>query len=99
MSENLTEPKPLPTIWSTPDELWEVIEPILKEHDAPKKCGQPRIDQREALDAIIFRMRSGCQWNLEIATIDGGSSPCSPRRVVGTDLLITLGDGFLGERG
>lgn len=37
--------------------------PILKEHDPPKSTGRPRIDQRQALDAIIFRMRSGCQWN------------------------------------
>ena len=33
------------------------------EHDPPKSTGRPRIDQRAALDAIIFRMRSGCQWN------------------------------------
>jgi len=63
MSENVTQEKPLPTIWHVPDELWEIIEPILQEHDPPKNTGRPRIDQREALDAIIFRMRSGCQWN------------------------------------
>jgi putative transposase len=43
--------------------LWEIIEPILEVHDPPKSTGRPRIDQRQALDAIIFRMRSGCQWN------------------------------------
>ncbi len=59
----MSEQKPLPTIWRTPDQLWEIIEPILKEHDPPKSTGRPRVDQREALDAIIFRMRSGCQWN------------------------------------
>ena len=63
MSENSTQQKPLATIWRVPDELWEIIEPILKEHDPPKSTGPPRIDQRQALDAIIFRMRSGCQWN------------------------------------
>ena len=63
MSENSTQQKPLPTIWRTPDELWEIIEPMLTEHDPPKSTGRPRIDQRAALDAIIFRMRSGCQWN------------------------------------
>jgi transposase len=63
MSENPTQEKPLPTIWRVPDELWEIIEPILKEHDPPKNTGRPRIDQRAALDAIIFRMRSGLQWN------------------------------------
>lgn len=63
MSENLTTRKPLPTIWRVPDELWERIEPILNEHDPPKATGRPRVDQRAVLDAIIFRMRSGCQWN------------------------------------
>jgi putative transposase len=43
--------------------LWIIIQPILEEHDPPKRTGRPRIDQRQALDAIIFRMRSGCQWN------------------------------------
>ena len=63
MSENSAQMKPLPTIWRVPEELWESIEPILEEHDPPKSTGRPRVDQRAALDAIIFRMRSGCQCN------------------------------------
>ncbi len=35
MSKNVTQEKPLPTIWRTPDELWETIEPILQEHERP----------------------------------------------------------------
>jgi len=53
----------LPTIWSIPDALWEVIAPILDELDPPKPRGRKRINARAALDAIIFRLRSGCQWN------------------------------------
>jgi putative transposase len=65
MPERGLEEKPMmPTIWCVPDELWEKIEPILKERDPPKSTGRnKRIDQRAALDAIIFRLRSGCQWN------------------------------------
>jgi transposase len=63
MTENSTQKMPLPTIWRVPDELWEIIEPILNEHDRPKSTGRPRVDQRAAFDAIIFRMRSGWQWN------------------------------------
>ncbi len=31
--------------------------------DPPKHLGRKRIDSRAALNTIIFRLRSGCQWN------------------------------------
>jgi putative transposase len=63
MGRKRKEVKPLPTIWRVPDELWDIIKPILDKHDPPAKTGRPRIDQRAALDAIIYVMRTGCQWN------------------------------------
>jgi hypothetical protein len=59
MTKRTSEEKPLPTIWRTPEELWEEIEPIFAEHDPPKKTGPWRIDRRAALDALIFRLRTG----------------------------------------
>jgi putative transposase len=60
------EIKPLETIWEVPDRLWRRIEPILTE-DAPpppkEHGGRKRIDWRAAFNGIIFRLRSGCQWN------------------------------------
>jgi transposase len=56
-------PSPLPTIWRVPDDLWVQIQPIIRELDPPKPTGRPRIDARAALDAIIFRLRTGCHWN------------------------------------
>lgn len=56
--------KPLPTIWRVPDELWEIIKPILAELDPPAWAGRKRIDQRMALNGIIYQMRTGCQWNV-----------------------------------
>ncbi len=53
----------LPTIWQVPDELWAQIQPVLAELDPPKVKGRKRLNPRAALDAIIFRLRSGCQWN------------------------------------
>jgi putative transposase len=58
--------KPLETIWEVDDRLWARVEPILLE-DAPpppkRRGGRPRIDWRAALNGIIFRLRTGCQWN------------------------------------
>ena len=45
------------------DEAWEAVQPILEEYDPPRRLGRKRIDQRQALDAIVYRMRSGCRWN------------------------------------
>jgi putative transposase len=53
----------LATIWHVSDELWAMIAPILRELDPPKATGRPRVEARATLDAIIFRLRSGCQWN------------------------------------
>ncbi len=51
------------TVWEVPDVLWEQIEPVLLEADPPNPRGRPQADARRALDGIIFRLRSGCQWN------------------------------------
>jgi len=56
-------PAPLPTIWQVSDDLWAQVEAILQSHDPPKRTGRKRIDQRSALNGIIYRMRSGVQWN------------------------------------
>src|SRR5438046_2261039 len=63
MARKNNQTNELPTIWRVPDELWAQVQPLLAELDPPKPTGRKRIDQRAALDAIIFRLRSGCQWN------------------------------------
>lgn len=55
--------RPLPTIWVLPDEVWARVEPILQRRYPVAKTGRPRTDLRRVLDGIIFRMRSGVQWN------------------------------------
>jgi transposase len=55
--------------WRTPDALWAQIAPLLppgKPH--PLGCHNPRVDDRRAMDAIFFRLRTGCQWNALSAT-------------------------------
>jgi hypothetical protein len=54
----------LPTVWEVPDALWEkIVEPILTEFDPPHKRGRPRADSRLCLNGMIYRARTGCQWN------------------------------------
>jgi transposase len=57
------EPAPLPTIWTVSDDPWARIAPILAELDPPKPTGRPRNDPRATLDAIVYRPRTGVQWN------------------------------------
>ena len=55
--------------WRIPDALWERIEPLLpprKPH--PLGCHRPRVDDRKAMDAIFFVLRTGCQWGALDAT-------------------------------
>ena len=53
----------LDTLWEVPDALWRQIEPILLADAPPKRTGRPRAAWRRILDGILFRLRSGCQWN------------------------------------
>ena len=53
----------LPTIWEIPGDLWDQIHPVILELDPPKSTGRKRVHPRRILDGIIFRMRTGCQWN------------------------------------
>jgi transposase len=48
--------------WRIPDEWWERSVPLLpprKPH--PLGCHRPRVDDRKAMDAIFFVLRTGCQ--------------------------------------
>ena len=53
----------LPTIWRVPDEVWDRVALLIEKYDPPARTGRPRSDERAALDGIIYRARSGVQWN------------------------------------
>lgn len=53
----------LETIWEVDDDLWGIIEAVLDAAYPPKATGRPRVDFRQVFNAIIYRMRTGCQWN------------------------------------
>lgn len=69
----------LDTIWEVPDELWELIEPVILEQDPPKARGRKRANPRQMLNGIIFRLRSGCQWNQLPKELGDDSTPMSHR--------------------
>lgn len=54
--------KPLPTLWEIPDDLWARIEPILVDFWPRKPTGRHVANWRKMLNGILFRMRTGCQW-------------------------------------
>jgi transposase len=42
--------------------LWKKIEPLLPPPKPKKKIGRPRMDDRLAMTAIFYILRTGCQW-------------------------------------
>lgn len=47
-----------------PDKLWEKIKEYIPKPKPPKRPGgRPRMDDRKALEAIFYILRTGCQWN------------------------------------
>jgi transposase len=55
--------------WRMPDWLWGKIEPLLPERPPhPLGCHNPRVPDRNAMDAILLVLRTGMQWNALNAT-------------------------------
>lgn len=68
--ETAVADKEFPSQWRIPDLLWSQIEPLLPEHKRPHPlgCHRKRVDNRAAMNAIFFVLRTGCQWNALNAT-------------------------------
>jgi transposase len=55
--------------WRLSDALWARMAPLLplrKPH--PLGCHNPQVPDRQAMNAILFVLRTGCQWNALNAT-------------------------------
>jgi transposase len=79
--------------WRIPDVLWERLIPLLparKPH--PLGCHRPRVDDRRAMDAIFFVLRTGCQWQALNATGICSSSSAHRRfqEWVEADVFVAL---------
>jgi len=50
--------------WRLPDEIWEQMAPLLPARKPHRLgCHNPRVSDRAAMNAILFVLRTGEQWN------------------------------------
>lgn len=49
-------------IYHIPDSLWEQIEPLLPPELPGTNAGGPKMDNRRAMEAILYILRMGCKW-------------------------------------
>jgi transposase len=56
--------------WRVSEELWEKMAPVIPPPPTrdPSLGGRPRVPDRQAMDGILFVVRTGCQWNALNAT-------------------------------
>src|SRR4051812_14054687 len=81
-----------------PDELWEIVKPLLPRHKArPGKRGRRPVDDRACLTGIVFVLKSGIPWEMLPQEMGCGSGVTCWRRMrawqrrgVGKKLLHAL---------
>jgi transposase len=64
------------------DRLWELIEPLIPPRPTPRgPGGRPRIDDRAALEGILFVLDTGCRWRDLPEQLGCGSGHTAWRRL------------------
>lgn len=58
-----------------PDALWDRVERWIPKHGKSAKGGRPRVADRRAMSGILYRLRTGCQWDA-IPSEFGSRSTC-----------------------
>ena len=64
-----------------PDELWEVIEPLLPQEPPKPEGGRPRLEDRAVLTGIVFVLKSGIPWEILPQEMGCGSGVTCWRRL------------------
>src|SRR5262245_21956446 len=63
-----------PTIWAVPDDLWLIVQHVLPREELQRSRGRPWIPPRRILDAVLYVLRTGCQWKAVPRTFASGST-------------------------
>ncbi len=63
-----------PTIWAIPDDLWLIVQHVLPREELQRSRGRPWIPPRRILDAVLYVLRTGCQWKAVPRTFGSGST-------------------------
>ena len=72
------KPKKRNGLREIPDDLWNLIEPLLPPDKPPGANGRPRVPNRTVLNGILYVLRTGCQWKM-IPREYGSGSTCHLR--------------------
>ena len=60
--------------YEIPDVLWDRIVPLLPSQKRKQKAGRPRMNDRKAMSAIFYVLRTGCQWNALTRSLGASST-------------------------
>lgn len=63
-----------PTIWAIPDDLWLIVQQVLPREELQRSRGRPWIPPRHILDAVLYVLRTGCQWKAVPRAFGSGST-------------------------
>ncbi|MFZ0058688.1 MAG: IS5 family transposase [Acidimicrobiales bacterium] len=62
--------------------VWQAVSPLLPRHDDrhPLGCHRPRLSDRDCFEAILFRLVTGCSWDVAGRLGKGGETTLRRRR-------------------
>ena len=56
------------------DAVWTRVMPLLPPHNRRLKGGRPPMDDRKAMTAILYVLRTGCQWRALPRSLGAGTT-------------------------
>ena len=63
---------------SVPDEVWEFVRPLIPVRTRNPRGGRPPVHDRLVFNGIVYRLRTGCQWDA-IPKEFGSATTCYDR--------------------